>query len=52
MTTELVSLFYEASARTLVELDVDEWKYQFNVKNTQTEPVAPVVYLVVNLEYL
>ena len=27
---------YEASARTLVELDVDGWKYQFKVKTTHT----------------
>ena len=35
VTTELVSL-WEASARTLVVLDVDGWKYQFDVKNSHT----------------
>ena len=34
MTTELVSVLYEAWARTLVVLDAEGWKCQCNVKNT------------------
>ena len=41
VTTELVSLQDEETARTLGVLDVDEQKERFNVKNTHTSYLVP-----------
>ena len=41
---------YEASARALVVLDADGWKYHFNVKNTHRYAAHPYTWYTVIAE--